>query len=147
MTNDVINHPSHYADGNIEVIDFIESRNFPYHLGNVVKYVSRAGKKNPDKELEDLFKARWYLNRFAEKRIENTTNSLGKISPVDFANDKKLSAELTNMLSALCHKDLDEAANYLNKHISNVIDNITRVHPKLDESTQKYVDDFINNRK
>ena len=63
---DNINHPSHYTDGKIEVIDFIEDKKLPYHLGNVIKYISRAGKKNPDTELEDLKKAQWYLNRYIE---------------------------------------------------------------------------------
>ena len=64
--NDNINHPSHYTDGKIEAIDFIEDKKLPYHLGNVIKYISRAGKKNPDTELEDLKKAQWYLSRYIE---------------------------------------------------------------------------------
>lgn len=64
--NDNINHPAHYTDGKIEVIDFIEDKKLPYHLGNVIKYISRAGKKNPDTELEDLKKAQWYLSRYIE---------------------------------------------------------------------------------
>ena len=63
MKNDNINHPSHYTDGKIEVIDFIEDKKLNYHRGNVVKYIARAGKKDPAKELEDLKKARWYLDR------------------------------------------------------------------------------------
>lgn len=61
--NDAVNHPSHYTDSEIEVIDYIEDKNFSYHLGNAVKYISRAGKKNPDKEVEDLKKAIWYIKR------------------------------------------------------------------------------------
>ena len=61
--NDVVNHPSHYTDGKIEVIDFIEQKNLNFHRGNAVKYIARAGKKNPEKEVEDLRKAVWYLNR------------------------------------------------------------------------------------
>lgn len=71
MSNDNINHPSHYTDGRIEVIDFIEDKKLNYHRGNVIKYVSRAGKKDPDKEIEDLKKARWYLDREI-KRLENS---------------------------------------------------------------------------
>lgn len=62
--SDNINHPSHYTSGKIEVIDFIEDQKLPYHLGNVVKYIARAGKKDPTKKVEDLKKAAWYLNRF-----------------------------------------------------------------------------------
>jgi hypothetical protein len=58
---DLINNPPHYTDGGIEVIDFIEAKRLDYHLGSVVAYVSRAGKK--DDELADLKKARWYLDR------------------------------------------------------------------------------------
>ena len=58
--DDPVNHPSHYTDGKIEVIDFIEDKNLGFHLGNAVKYISRAGKKDPNKEIEDLEKAIWY---------------------------------------------------------------------------------------
>lgn len=60
--DDPVDHPAHYTDG-IEVIDYIESKNFCYHIGNAVKYLSRAGKKDPSKEIEDLQKAVWYINR------------------------------------------------------------------------------------
>ena len=59
---DVINHPSHYTRGKTEVIDFIEDQQLPYHLGNVIKYIARAGYKGD--KLEDLKKARWYLDRY-----------------------------------------------------------------------------------
>lgn len=62
---DVVNHPAHYTTGKIEVIDFIEDQKLPYHLGNVIKYVSRAGKKTED-EITDLEKAQWYLNRYID---------------------------------------------------------------------------------
>ena len=62
--SDPVNHPSHYTDGTIEVIDFIEDKQLPFHLGNAVKYICRAGKKDPSKEVEDLRKAVWYINRY-----------------------------------------------------------------------------------
>lgn len=63
-----MNHPKHDASGKIEVIEFIEDKGLGFHLGNVVKYVSRAGKKDPslEKMIEDLKKAEWYLRRFIE---------------------------------------------------------------------------------
>ena len=67
MEYDNVNHPAHYTDGSIEVIDFIEDKKLGYHLGNAVKYISRAGKKDPAKTAEDLRKAVWYLNRYIEK--------------------------------------------------------------------------------
>jgi hypothetical protein len=63
--NDPVNHPSYYTEGHrIEVIDFLEDWMLPFHLANCIKYICRAGKKDPSKELEDLKKAAWYLNRY-----------------------------------------------------------------------------------
>ena len=62
--NDAVNHPSHYTDGGIETIDFIEAKKLPYHLGNAIKYISRAGKKDQNKIIEDLQKAIWYIERY-----------------------------------------------------------------------------------
>lgn len=72
--NDVVNHPKHYTTGKIEVIDFIEDKELNFNLGNVVKYVSRAGRKKSQgksleaKALEDLKKAQFYLAREIETR-------------------------------------------------------------------------------
>lgn len=66
---DDVNRPAHYADSKIEVIDYIEDKKLGFCLGNAVKYISRAGKKKDsgrniiDKEIEDLQKAIWYINR------------------------------------------------------------------------------------
>ena len=60
---DNVNHPAHYNHGKIEVVDFIKDQHLGFHLGNAVKYISRAGRKNPDKTVEDLRKAVWYINR------------------------------------------------------------------------------------
>lgn len=61
--NDSVNSPSHYTDGKIEVIDYIEDKKLGFCLGNAIKYISRAGKKDKDKEAEDCKKAIWYLKR------------------------------------------------------------------------------------
>ena len=63
-----VNHPSHYNKG-IETIDYIESWNMDFNTGNVIKYVTRAGYK--DNKLEDLQKAKWYLERVIEKAKGN----------------------------------------------------------------------------
>jgi len=60
-TPDLVNHPPHYKAGGIETIDFIEAKDLNFRLGNVVKYVARAEKKGDP--LEDLKKAKWYLER------------------------------------------------------------------------------------
>ena len=65
--NDPVNHPAHYtAGGSIEVIEFLEDWNFPFHLANAIKYICRAGRKDKNKTVEDLRKAQWYINRYIE---------------------------------------------------------------------------------
>ena len=59
-----VNHPQHYGgDTPYEAIKVIEAWNLGFCLGNAVKYISRAGKKDPAKAIEDLEKALWYLDR------------------------------------------------------------------------------------
>lgn len=64
---DNVNHPAHYTDGKIEVIDYIQDKDFNFCRGNAIKYISRAGKKDKAKEIEDLQKAVWYLNKEIER--------------------------------------------------------------------------------
>ena len=64
---EMVDHPSHYNQG-IETIEYIESWSMNFNIGNVIKYVTRAGYK--DNQLEDLKKALWYLQREID-RIEN----------------------------------------------------------------------------
>ena len=59
--NDPVEHPSHYTYGRIECIDYITDKGLDFCLGNVIKYVTRAGHK--ENALEDLKKARWYLDK------------------------------------------------------------------------------------
>ena len=66
MEKEQVNHPDHYQfgiDNTYEVIKIIEVYNFDFHIGNCFKYISRAGRKNPEKEIEDLKKAQFYLER------------------------------------------------------------------------------------
>ena len=75
---DSVNHPSHYTDGHqIEVIEFLEDWMLPFHLANAVKYIARAGRKDPDKTVEDLQKAAWYINRYIAL-LEKKGDSQGK---------------------------------------------------------------------
>ena len=57
-------NPSHYKQGNIEVIDFILDQKLSYLEGNVLKYLCRYKYKNG---IEDLNKARWYINKLIEE--------------------------------------------------------------------------------
>jgi hypothetical protein len=63
---DQVNHPAHYTRGGIEAIDVIEAWDLGFCLGNTVKYIARAGHKGD--ALEDLRKARWYLDREIARR-------------------------------------------------------------------------------
>lgn len=68
-----VNHPSHYGgDGNVyEVIKVIDAWDLGFSLGNAVKYISRAGKKDKSKEIEDLKKAVWYINHEINRLEKN----------------------------------------------------------------------------
>jgi hypothetical protein len=65
---DVINSPSHYTQGSMEVIEAIEGLDLDYHEGTVLKYIARWRHKNG---IEDLHKAKWFLNRLIEKETQN----------------------------------------------------------------------------
>lgn len=69
--SDNVNHPSYYNTGKIEVIDFITDKKLDFCRGNAVKYIVRAGLKDPEKEVEDLQKAIFYINRAIEDLVNN----------------------------------------------------------------------------
>ena len=68
----MVNHPNHYGGKNnpYEAIKVIDAWKLGFSLGNTVKYISRAGKKHKDKELEDLKKAKFYLDHYISQ-LEN----------------------------------------------------------------------------
>ena len=70
-----VNHPNHYGGelNPYEVIKVIDNWELGFSLGNTVKYISRAGKKGKDKELEDLRKALWYLQHHIETLEKDRT--------------------------------------------------------------------------
>lgn len=66
--NDTINHPDHYlGEREIEPIVIIEDWDLDFSLGNALKYIARAGRKDPSKTIEDLNKAIWYIKRHKEQ--------------------------------------------------------------------------------
>lgn len=77
IKTDAVNHPTHYggADNPYEAIKVIEAWELDFSLGNAVKYIARAGKKNGASDIEDLFKARWYLTREIERRQKDAQTS------------------------------------------------------------------------
>lgn len=64
---DPVNRPAHYISAGIESIDVIEAFGLSFQAGNAIKYILRAGRKDPAKHLEDLEKAVWYIKREAER--------------------------------------------------------------------------------
>ena len=100
---DPVNHPAHYKLGSIEVIDAIDSWKLGFSLGNAVKYIARAGKKDPAKLLEDLQKARWYLDR-----------EIARLSAVPVANPVQYRCPLCRMLTnAAGHCDDCKAGRFV----------------------------------
>ena len=60
--SNTVEHPSHYNIGKYEVIDVINDWRLNFQLGNAIKYIARAGRKDPSKTVEDLEKARFYID-------------------------------------------------------------------------------------
>lgn len=77
--HDVVNHPRHYTQGKIEVVDFILDQKLSFLEGNVVKYVCRYKLKNG---IEDLKKANWYLGKLIKTLEPSKNNSLDSASAV-----------------------------------------------------------------
>lgn len=112
--HDSVNHPSHYTDGKYETIDFIEEYGTITHIGNAIKYASRAGKKDEDAYIEDLKKGLWYLHRY------NCPPKKKHIDVLDYCKEKKLSDELTNVLIAISRENYVEAERVLRKYIEEL---------------------------
>ena len=72
MKKEPVNHPDHYGgkDNPYEVIKVLRAWNLGFSLGNAIKYISRAGRKDPDKKIEDLRKAVWYIEEEIEHELE-----------------------------------------------------------------------------
>ena len=103
--SDNVNSPSHYrSDSGIEVIDAIEAWNLDFCKGNVVKYVARAGLKDPSKEIEDLEKAKWYLEREIKRLRANWVEGSGELKNYKLGNYWLSAEEISKMLQATCTK-------------------------------------------
>ena len=77
--DDAVNHPSYYTSGKIEVADFIADQRLNFDRGNAVKYICRAGKKDPAAEVQDLKKAAWYIQH--EIRMIEEGQACGEETP------------------------------------------------------------------
>lgn len=73
--SDSVSHPNHYGGDTVyEAIKVIEAWDLGFNLGNAVKYICRAGKKDPEKTIEDLKKALFYLEREIKKKANPRQN-------------------------------------------------------------------------
>lgn len=72
---EAVDHPDHYggAENPYEAIKVIRAWDLGFSLGNTVKYISRAGKKDPNKRLEDLQKALWYLKEEIDNELKRSS--------------------------------------------------------------------------
>lgn len=123
MKEDNVNSPSHYNSGKIEVIEFIEDQKLSYHSGNAVKYISRAGKKDPEKHLEDIKKGAWYLNREVEN-LEAKKEGRDPVRP----NDMNKRPESLIPQS----QDLDSTnSNKIDRFIVRTVEHIHRVQVNM----------------
>ena len=116
---DIVNNPHHYKSGGIEVRVFINSQGFNFDIGNVIKYISRAGIKTPNK-LIDLEKALNYINDEIKKensalQFEQTNNF---ISGSEYINSQKHLTENLKNVILLLTKETQEDKVFLSDLIS-----------------------------
>ena len=146
---DNVKNPSYYNRGKIEVWEFIEDQKLDYHTGNAVKYITRAGFKDPSKEVEDLQKAVAFLER--KIKVLNSTNNVNTkiksfegyaesltVNQREFLGEKF--NELANILSPIIDEYKHKKTSYLEKQCikwfysmltySNLLNRET-VHPKI----------------
>ncbi len=132
--SDNVNHPSHYTDGKYETIEFIERNLFDYHDGNAIKYISRAGKKDPDKLIEDLEKALWYIDR-ANHKLEYNEHA---ITVHDYILDKKVSPALASVISLIEVSQYEEAYEMLKAEIER-LKKEAKEHEKFSSKPHEFV--------
>ena len=116
MTDDKINHPSHYGgDVPFEAIKLIEDWGFGYGftMGSAIKYGVRAGAKDGEPEDRDLEKAIWYLGRAAKMTGHAGPPSMFHLSPSDAAKFHNLNEDRTEALAAMARRDPEAAIRFL----------------------------------
>lgn len=75
MPTDTKTEPAHYRDCPVPAVVVVDAWRLDFYLGQVVKYIQRRGTKPGESELDDLRKARWYLNyRIAQLEKEQPAN-------------------------------------------------------------------------
>lgn len=113
--HDPVNSPSHYTKGKIETIDFIEATGLGFHLGNAVKYLSRAGLKG--NLVEDLKKARWYVQRATTFKGRLQEVYLLKPLAIEYCMSKELNYLQSCAIIAIVDTAYDHAVGLINEQI------------------------------
>lgn len=90
MDHDPVNHPAHYTFGKIEVIEIIEALDLPYHDGAALKYLLRWRRKGG---IEDLRKAKWYIERMIENAETNLTVTVSRDPKEELSGSRGLGGE------------------------------------------------------
>lgn len=153
---DMVNHPSHYTSGQFEVIDYIiQEYGWDFLPQNVIKYISRAGLKSDpnmtkdEKKLEDLQKALWYLDKYIDE-LTKPHYYEKDISVADYAEDKKLSWNLTDVLYSLYMANFESKAGnirmekeHLLKAKESLEGEINNVAQAIDDSKNEVSEDQV----
>ena len=134
-----VDHPVYYTRGKIEVADFIVQHKLDFLIGNVVKYLCRAGFK--DDELKDLMKAHWYLLKAISCGVEPPEVDENAVNPGDFAVDQQLDPARTSILVNLVFGNLDVAEISLSDLISQLDKPAERHEPKVYGREEKQLND------
>lgn len=138
QTNNTVNHPAHYCDGGIEAIDYITLIKAPFDIGNAIKYISRAGKKDKNEAITDIKKARFYINHYIEHMSLRNTYTIedgldfrpANIRIADYIQAKKITDH--NLVTAL---------NLIDRAFNVVIIGNGLIH--LLNSTRNALDNYI----
>jgi len=78
--------PDHYQQGSIEVWDFIIDQQLGYLEGNIIKYITRAGKKDNESKFDDLLKAQAYIHKLVLSEINATSRPTGPSDQVQISD-------------------------------------------------------------
>lgn len=134
MTSNNIEHPSHYNQSEIEVIDIIEAFKLDFNIGNAVKYLIRAGIKNKATHIEDLRKAVWYIEHYITQNYDisnlydtyiafkDDNDTIFSYALMHVLSKLELSENIKNALKILldvfpAHYDFNKAVDYVEKEI------------------------------
>ena len=102
---DAIN-PRHYRIGKIETVEYIEDKKLNYNRGNAIKYITRAGLKNPDTCVEDLEKAVWYIKREISS-LKREIDSLSIETATTYGAKSDQGVEYSKRVCLYCGEELE----------------------------------------